>query len=57
MPNEIKVERAKTGFNDYTGNKTRFNGTTTYNAEYSPKKIENTPLIKSVKYQQKSIPF
>ena len=56
VPFNIEVERPATTKNYDFRNKTKFDGTTTYNVEFSPKHIErvsHTPL----EYPRKKIPF
>ena len=42
---------------DYIPNQTKFEGNTTYNAEYSPKPLSPYSPTRKEGYQMKSVPF
>jgi len=56
VPFQVAVERPATCAPIDYRNKAKFDGTTTYNVEFSPKHVEKIPYT-PVRYERKNIPF
>lgn len=56
MPNKIEAERPMGPVN-YKPSNVKFEGTTTYNREFSPKAMEKPLNVGSAPYRPKNTPF